>query len=292
MRSTTLQDLAYAVKGLVRRPGFTATVLLTLAVGIGANTAIFSLVRAAVLWRAKTLTGGDRAKAVMSNEVTEGYFDTAGVAPTLGRVLNRDDYAAGVPRAVVLSDRLSMAQFPGINAWLLVRAHGSPEMLAASVQAAVRRFDPDLAIANVATMNTVIAESVWRPRFTAWLLRVFALVALALATAGIYAVVSYSVAQRMHEMGLRLTLGAMPRQILRLIVGHGARLALVGVIIGVAVSLALRRMLASQSVGVSPSDPMTIAAVCALLVVVAIIASTIPAVRAIRVDPAMSLRRP
>jgi putative ABC transport system permease protein len=185
----------------------------------------------------------------------------------------------------------SMAQFPGINAWLLIRAHGSPETLAASVQAAVRRFDADLAIANVATMNTVIADSVWRPRFTAWLLGVFALVALALATAGIYAVVSYSVAQRMHEMGLRLTLGAMPRQILRLIVGHGARLALVGVIIGVAVSLALRRMLASQLFGVSPTDPMTIAAVCALLVVVAIIASTIPAVRAIRVDPAISIRR-
>jgi putative ABC transport system permease protein len=185
-----------------------------------------------------------------------------------------------------------MAQFPSINGWLVVRSHGAPDTLATAVQAAVRRIDPDLAIAGVATMNAVIAGSVWRPRFATSLLGVFALVALALAAAGIYGTVSYTVSQRMHEMGLRITLGAVPRQILRLIVGQGAALAAAGVLLGVPSAVALRRVLASQLFGVSPSDPLTIVLVSALLLLVAVAAATIPALRAVRADPAISLRRP
>jgi putative ABC transport system permease protein len=183
-----------------------------------------------------------------------------------------------------------MMQFPNINAWIVVRSHGAPESVAQAVQAAVSRVDRDLAVANVTTMETVVAESMWRPRFAAFLLAIFAAMALLLAAAGIYALMSYSVSQRVHEMGLRITLGAAPRAILGLIVGHAARLALGGVVLGLAASLALRTILASQLFGVSASDPFTMAAVTALLVAVALAASAVPALRAVRADPVAALR--
>jgi putative ABC transport system permease protein len=185
----------------------------------------------------------------------------------------------------------SMAQFPNMNAWLVVRSHGSAQAPAQALRDAVARVDGDLAITNVATMRTIAADSMWRPRFTAFLLAVFAALALLLAAAGIYAVISYSVSQRTQEMGVRVTLGAAPHQILRLIVGHAARLAVTGVLIGIAASLALRTVLKSQLFGVSPSDPATIAAVSGLLVLVAVLAAAVPAWRALRLDPVAALRQ-
>jgi putative ABC transport system permease protein len=185
----------------------------------------------------------------------------------------------------------SMDQFPSINAWLVVRARGDSRTLAQAVRSAVNRFDGDLAVGDASPMETVVADSIWRQRFTAWLIGAFAALALLLAAAGIYAVVAYSVSQRTHEMGLRITLGALPREILGLVVGHALRLAAIGVLIGVAASLALRRILVSQLFGVTPSDPLTIVAVSALLLLVAMAASAVPAIKALRVDPVAALRQ-
>jgi putative ABC transport system permease protein len=184
-----------------------------------------------------------------------------------------------------------MAQLPNMNGWLIVRAHGAPENLTQAVREAVASVDGDVAITNVATMRTVAADSMWRPRFTTFLFGVFAGLALLLAAAGIYAVISYSVSQRTQEMGVRVTLGAAPHEILRLIVGHTARLAVAGVLIGIIASLALRTVLRSQLFGVSPSDPATIAAVSSLLLLVAVLASAVPAWRALRADPVTALRQ-
>jgi len=185
----------------------------------------------------------------------------------------------------------SMEQFPSINAWLVVRAAAVPDTVARGVRERIAQLDPDLAVKNVTTMDAVVDESMWRQRFATFLLGVFAALAFLLATAGIYAVIAYSVSQRTQEMGVRIAFGARPREILGLIVGHGLRLTLAGVLIGIALSLTFRSLLASQLFGVSPTDPLTIASVSAALTLVALAASLVPALRALRIDPVEALRQ-
>lgn len=127
-------------------------------------------------------------------------------------------------------------------------------------------------------------------RFRAILLSAFGALALFIATIGVYGVISYWVAQRTHEIGIRMTLGAERRDVLRLVLGQGARLALVGVLVGVAVALGLTRLMADMLYGVKASDPLTFAATAALLLLVALAACYIPARRAMRVDPMVALR--
>lgn len=122
------------------------------------------------------------------------------------------------------------------------------------------------------------------------LLSVFAALALVLSCVGIYGVISYLVGQRTHEIGVRMTLGAERRDVLRLVIGHGARMALLGVAIGITASLGLTRLMANQLFGVSAHDPLTFAGVAVLLIVVAIAACYFPARRAMRVDPMVALR--
>jgi putative ABC transport system permease protein len=184
-----------------------------------------------------------------------------------------------------------MTQFPSINAWLIVRAHGRPDVLAAAVRSRVIRIEPDLAITDVTTMARVVEESIWRPRVTTILLGAFSLAALVLAAAGVYSLISYNVSQRTREVGLRITLGAAPHTIVRMVVGHGAVLATLGIMIGVAASLGLRSVLASQLFGISPSDPATLGSVSLVLVLVALAASAVPAWRAMRIEPATALRQ-
>jgi putative ABC transport system permease protein len=184
----------------------------------------------------------------------------------------------------------SMDQFPSANAWLVARTAGAPDTLARSLRTAVGRVDSDLAINEVASMDAVVAGSIWRQRFATFLIGVFAALALLLAAAGIYAVMSYSVTQRIREIGLRITLGALPREILSLVIGRGVRLAVAGVLVGTAASLVLRRLLSGYLFGVSASDPLTMAAVSGVMLAVAVIACLVPAVRALRVDPIAALR--
>lgn len=183
-----------------------------------------------------------------------------------------------------------LAQQPRSQAALAVRTRGDPMSMLATVRQAVHSIDRDLPLSDVATMESRIEQSVGERRFSTFLLTLFSLVALALASIGIYGVMAYAVAQRSRELGVRMALGAARPTVLRLVLGSGLRLALAGVGIGVVGAFALTRLLASQLFGVSATDPLTFGSVAALLLGVAATATLVPALRATRVDPVIALR--
>src|SRR5215472_194108 len=171
----------------------------------------------------------------------------------------------------------------------VVRTALPPESVAAGMRAALRNVDKNQPI-SIAPMNSVIATTTAEPRFQTRLLTTFALVALLLTIVGIYGVLAYSVAQRTHEIGVRMALGAHPADIIHMVFSEGLRLAFVGIIIGVAGALALTRFLGSLLFEIKPTDPATFIDVAILLMLVALAACYIPARRAMRVDPMVALR--
>ena len=185
---------------------------------------------------------------------------------------------------------LSNFQAPMYFATIVVRVVGDPLQMAHSVEAAVHRVDPDQAVSNIQTMDTVLADSVSSPRFQAVLLLVFAALAVVLAMIGVYGVVSYSVSQRANEIGIRVTLGALSADVLRLILGEALVLAGIALALGLAGSLALSRVLRTLLFEVTPTDPTTLAAVVCAIFAVFVIATILPARRAMRVDPMVALR--
>lgn len=160
----------------------------------------------------------------------------------------------------------------------------------APVTRAIAARDPDLPLARVMTMDEVLAGAVQGQRFTMTLMAGFALLALFLSALGVYAVIAYSVSQRTREIGIRLALGADGALVRRMIVGQGLRPALIGVTLGLVAAAALSRFLAALLYGVTPLDPATYLSVPVLLLVVAVLSSAAPALRATRVDPALALR--
>jgi putative ABC transport system permease protein len=172
---------------------------------------------------------------------------------------------------------------------LAVRA-ANPENLTPVIKRQVKAMDPDLPIINVRTMTEVISRSVWQPRLYAILFGVFAAVALALASIGIYGVMAYSVSERTHEIGVRLALGAQRRDVLKLIVARGMTLTMIGAGIGLGSALTLTRLMQTLLFEVSATDPLTFAGLAALLSVVAMLACYLPARRATKVDPMIALR--
>ncbi len=140
-------------------------------------------------------------------------------------------------------------------------------------------------------MEDVIADTLWRPRLSAWLLGLFAALAAVLAAAGLYGVMSYTVYQRTQEIGLRMALGAEAGDVLRMVIGEGFKLMGAGLALGLASAFALNRFIASQLFGVTATDPLTYAGVALLLAMVAMVACYFPARRAARVDPMVALRR-
>ncbi|MGH9718689.1 MAG: ABC transporter permease [Bryobacteraceae bacterium] len=176
------------------------------------------------------------------------------------------------------------------NVYLIVRTSGEPATLATALRQEIRRLDSALAIANVRTLEDHIARTVAPQRFQTFLLATFAGLALLLAAIGIYGVLAYTVTQRTHEIGVRMALGAQRRDVLRMIVGRGMRLAAVGIALGFAASLALTRVLATLLYGIGPRDPLTLTVVPAFLAAIALLACYIPARRAMRLDPAIALR--
>jgi len=173
---------------------------------------------------------------------------------------------------------------------VVLRTEGDPTAVMGSVRRAVEEIDPREVVYNVQTMDEVVSNSFAARRLSMILLGVFAALALVLACVGIYGVISYLVGQRTHEIGVRLALGAQRGDVLRLVIGHGARMALIGVAIGIGAALGLTRLMANQLFGVSAHDPLTFAGVAMLLIIVAVAACYIPARRALRVDPIIALR--
>jgi len=174
--------------------------------------------------------------------------------------------------------------------YLVVRTATEPLSLVAAIRSQVQAEDKDQPIANLRTMEQIVSNSISQRRFSTLLLGLFAAVALLLASIGTYGVMSYSVTQRTREIGVRMALGAESRDVLKLVVGEGMKLALAGVALGLVASLALTRLMTSLLYGVSATDAPTFAAVALSLTVVALLACWIPARRATKVDPMIALR--
>jgi putative ABC transport system permease protein len=173
---------------------------------------------------------------------------------------------------------------------VIVRSADDPAVAIASVRDAVRALDPEIAITNLLLTETAFADTIAVPRFNMALLTAFALIALALAAVGLAAVIGYEVTERTHEIGIRMALGARTENVRRLAMRQGLTPALVGVVIGIIGALAATQLAASLLYGVAPRDPLTFVSVVALLVLVALGASWLPARRATRVDPIIALR--
>ena len=173
---------------------------------------------------------------------------------------------------------------------VIVRTDRSPTSLVEPIRQTARGLDDSAVVYDVRTMHEAIAASLAERRFSMTLLGVFAGIALVLATIGIYGVVSYLVGQRTHEIGIRMALGARPRDILQDVLGQGGKMATAGVTLGLVASLGLTRLMTSMVFGVSVTDPLTYAAVVVILLAVAVLACWIPARRAMRVDPMVALR--
>ena len=174
--------------------------------------------------------------------------------------------------------------------YLVVRTDSDPAGMTATVRHEVAAIDRDQPISDIKSMDERIGASLSERRFDMLLLGLFAFVALVLAGVGIYGIMAYSVTQRTHEIGIRMALGAQPRDVLKLILGRGMILALVGVCLGLVSALALTRLMASLLFNVSATDPLTFAGVSMMLTTVALLACLLPARRAMRVDPMVALR--
>jgi putative ABC transport system permease protein len=173
---------------------------------------------------------------------------------------------------------------------LVVKTDVDPASLASTVRNAVWEIDKDQPVSNIRTMEEILLDSIARQRFSMLLLAIFAGVALALAAVGIYGVMSYSVAQRTHEIGIRMALGAQTTAVLKLAVGYGLKLVAAGIVIGLIAAFALTRVMSTLLFGVTATDPATFTLISLLLTCVAAIASYIPARRATKVDPMIALR--
>jgi predicted permease len=185
---------------------------------------------------------------------------------------------------------LPMTQEYAPFATLQVRTTGEPDASISSVRSVVQQLDPNLAITNVQTIREIMSDALWAPRMGAALLTLFGGLALILAAVGVYGVLSYSVNQQRHEIGIRRALGAQEGDVMRLVAGQGMRLAVVGLVVGLALAAIFARLLVSLLFGVSAIDPWTFIGVTFVLLAVALLACYIPARRALTVDPLIALR--
>lgn len=375
---TLFADLRYAFRVLSRTPSFAVAVVSVLALGIGANTTIFSIVNAVLLrplafeeperlvriftrtpggrlfelspgkfygwqrdaqsfegmamyqccgFRELALTGTGTARTVHATAVSAGFFEIVRARPALGRVFRQEEDTPGGKHVVVLSDRFWRTEFGGhpdvigrtvklndeaytivgvmpptasVASWtamasdvwvpLAIRTAVPPATLAQPAVAAMRAIDPEQPVADIRTMVQLLDGKLTSQRFSALLLGVFAGVALLLAAVGIYSVVSFIVRGRSREIGIRTALGARTSDVLRLVIVEGMSPALVGIAAGTIAALASAKVMETLVFGVSASDPLTLAAVGATLALVALMASLVPAYRALRVDPVRVLR--
>jgi putative ABC transport system permease protein len=184
----------------------------------------------------------------------------------------------------------AFAQMPFSGMTVIAKATSDPNQLIAAMRQQVKVVDPDQPIYNIRTMNEIRSDSVAPERLNLTLLSLFAGIALVLAVVGIYGVMSYSVTQRTHEIGIRMAIGAQPRDVFRMVIGQGMILALIGIACGLVGAFGLTRLMATMLFGVEPTDPATFAVIAVLLTLVALVACYVPSRRATKVDPVVSLR--
>ncbi|HEY2459376.1 MAG TPA: ABC transporter permease [Candidatus Acidoferrum sp.] len=217
-------------------------------------------------------------------------YQTAGDPWTTVVGVVGDMHRDGVTRDPVSEIFLPLAQHPARGMDLVVRTSADPRSFAASVRNAIRSADKTVPVLNVSTLEDALRDQVAPRRFQTFLLSLFASLAVILSAIGVYGLMHYSVTQRTHEIGVRMALGAQPLQVIRLVLGEGARITVVGTLIGVGGALSIGRVLSSLLFGVTATDPETFVIVVLLLFVVTFGACYIPARRAMRVDPMVALR--
>ena len=215
-------------------------------------------------------------------EDNEPWHTIIGVARTVRHQTLREDTRQSV--------YLPYSQVPAYGLSIVARTNAEPKTFVASVRREIAQLDSDLPFSDVATMEEVVAESIWQPRIYAMLFAVFAGGALVLALIGIYGVMAYLVLTRTHEIGVRMALGATARDVFKLIVGRGMKLTAIGVVLGVGGAFALTRLMHSLLFNTSATDPVTFLLISLLLFLAAFIACYIPARRAAKVDPLVALR--
>lgn len=205
-------------------------------------------------------------------------------------VVANEDGEPGPGRAVARYAYVPLAQSPGRPVGIVMRTPGDPMAMAPSLRATVREVDSDVPVENVRTAEASHTQRFWHVRLYVVFFFAFAVFALLLATIGIYGIVAQTVSQRTHEIGIRVALGAERNQVLTLIVANGARLAAIGLLIGVVGALTLTRLMQSMLFNASPVDLMVLVPVSLLLFAVALLASWLPARRALRINPMLALR--
>jgi hypothetical protein len=235
---------------------------------------------------------------IVSEAIQDQFFDGQSA---VGRKVRIDDSAAEIVGVVGNIRRAALTDAPRADIYfpqehspqtattLFIHTSGHPLDLVPALRTALRRVEPDMMLRGIRSMEDVTRESVQVTRLALWLLALFAATALALAAVGIYGVMSYTVRQRMREIGTRVALGATPGRILWLVLGHGARIAAIGTAVGLTAAFAAGRALRSLLFSTAPGDPQVLAGAAGLLLVTAILACYIPARRAARVDPVRTL---
>jgi len=279
-----IEDLAYAARKLRKDPAFTLVALATLALGIGANSAIFTVVDAVVLRPLPFGFFGDSDP--VGRSLRSGDAPAMRIVGVVGDVKSRDLAAASEPDVYV-----PFAQRMRLDVAVVARTRANPLPLASLLKSTIQDVDKLLPLSSVRTMEDALADSMARRRFLAVLLGVFAGLAMVLAAVGTYGVISFLAGQRVHEIGVRLALGATRGDILRRIVGQGLGMTLLGVVLGLVATSGLARWIRSLLFEVSPTDGITYFAVAAVLVLVAAAASYLPARRAAATDPVSALRQ-
>jgi len=207
------------------------------------------------------------------------------IVGVVGDVKQRNLWQDPEPESYVPYEQAALGQM-----FVVVRTAGDPLALLPAMREQLKALDTELAVYNGKTLDDYVAASVAQRRFTSLLLQVFAGAGLLLAVIGLFGVMSYSVSQRMHELGVRIAVGAERTDILRLILTHGMRMTLAGTAIGLVGTVAVSRVLKSQLFGVTATDPLTFLGVSLVLTFVVLVACYIPARRATRVDPLVALR--
>jgi predicted permease len=225
----------------------------------------------------------------IGRHIKEAYDKAIGWMEVVGIVADIHEgglaYDASMPEFY-----MPYALHPPQRAYLVVRTLSDPLRLANAIRRRVLGIDSDQPVTDVRTMETVLDAPLGQRRLTTLLLGSFAAVAMLLALVGLYGVIAYSVEQRIQELGIRLALGAQQSDILRLVVGHGLRLAVIGVAVGICGATALTRILTSQLFHTRATDPTIFAGIAALFLIVALVACYLPARRAAKIDPMIALR--